>query len=99
MLFNSGLNSVEVANHPETLRFSSTLGISSVVFISRETSFALTGSTVGAGLVLGALEDDDTDDTATGICDWVLSFRDNSSLNSLAFKPAANTSALLRALT
>ena len=60
----------------------------------------MTGSTAGAGLIIGALEDnDDSDDTATGICDWVLSFRDKPKLNSLVFKPAATTSAPLRALT
>ncbi len=44
-----------------------------------------------AGLVFGALEDnDDNDDTATGNCEWVLSFRDKHKLNNLAFKPAAS---------
>ena len=44
------------------------------------------------GSVIGALEDnDDNDDTATGNCGWVLSFRDNSKLFSLAFKPAVAT--------
>ena len=60
----------------------------------------LTVSTTGAGLVTGALEDDDdNDDTATRNFDWVLSFRDKPKLNGLVFKSAATTSAPLRALT
>ncbi len=52
-----------------------------------------------AGLVIGAFEDnDDTDDTTTGSCEWVLSFRDKSKLCSLALKPAAAKSATPRAL-
>ena len=36
-------------------------------------------STSEAGLVIGALEDnDDTDKKRTGICEWVLSFKINS---------------------
>ena len=47
----------------------------------------------GAESSFGALEDnDDDDDTATGICDWVLSFRDKPKLNSLVFKPQPLTS-------
>ena len=38
----------------------------------------------GAGLIVGVLEDnDDGDDTAAGICEWVLSFRDKPKLYSL----------------
>ncbi len=44
-------------------------------------------------------DNDDNDDTATGICDWVLSIRDKPKLLSLAFKTAAATSASLRVLT
>jgi hypothetical protein len=58
-----------------------------------------TGSAPGAGLVIGVLEDnDDNDDTAIGNCDWVLSFKDKSKLNSLVFKPAAEMSTPPRAL-
>jgi hypothetical protein len=42
-------------------------------------------------LGIGALEDDDNDDTATGNFDWVLSFKDKPKLNGLVFKPAATT--------
>lgn len=59
-----------------------------------------TGLAGKAGLVIGALEDDeDNDDDTSGICGWVLSFRDKPKLNSLVFKPAATKSAPLRALT
>jgi hypothetical protein len=51
-------------------------------------------------LVIGAFEDnDDRDDTAIGNSEWVLSIRDKSKLFSLAFKPAAATSVLLRVVT
>jgi hypothetical protein len=51
-------------------------------------------------VVIGALEDnDDNDDTATGNCDWVLSFRDKPKLKGLVFKPAATTLAPLRTIT
>ena len=59
-----------------------------------------TGLAGKAGLVIGALEDDeDNDDDTSGIRGWVLSFRDKPKLNSLVFKPAATKSAPLRALT
>jgi hypothetical protein len=48
-----------------------------------------------AGLVIGVLEDND--DTASGNCGWVLSFRDKLKLNGLVFKPT-ETSTPLRAL-
>jgi len=32
-------------------------------------------SAAGAGLVIGALEDDDGDDATSGNCGWVLSFK------------------------
>src|SRR5664279_2397765 len=68
----------------KTLSFSSTLGNGPVAFNSRATSFTLTRSTAGAGLTIGAIEDDDdNDDTATGNCEWVLSFRDKPKLYSL----------------
>ena len=52
------------------------------------TSFRVAGSTAGAGLVFGALEDDDdNDDTTSGICDWVLSFRDKPNLYSFVLNP------------
>jgi hypothetical protein len=61
----------------KTLSFSSTLDNGPVAFNSRATSFMLTGATLGDGSTIGALEDnDDSDDTTTGNCDWVLSFRD-----------------------
>ncbi len=55
---------------PQILSFSSTLCNGSVSFNSMATSFTLTGSPSGAGLVIGALEDDDNDDKAVGNFDW-----------------------------
>jgi hypothetical protein len=70
----------------KTLSFASTLGNGPVVFNSRATSFMLAGPAARAGLAIGALEDnDDTDDTTAGNCDWVLSFRNKPKLYSLAF--------------
>jgi hypothetical protein len=37
----------------------------------------------GAGLVIGVLEDDDNDDTATGNFGWVLSSKDKPKVHSL----------------
>ena len=68
----------------KTLSFSSTLGKGPVVFNSRAASVALTASAGEVGLAIGALEDNDgDDDAATGICGWVLSFRDKPKLYSL----------------
>jgi len=76
----------------KTPSFSLTLGNGPFTFNSRGTSFPLKDLQARAGLAIGVLEDnDDNDDTATGNCDGVLSFRDNSKLFSLAFKPAVAT--------
>jgi hypothetical protein len=84
----------------KTLSFSSTTGKGKVAFNSRANHLRQKGLTAGAVLVIGALEDDhDNDDTATGNCGWVLSFKDKPKLNGLVFKPAATTKAPLRALT
>ncbi len=65
----------------KTPSFSSTIGNGQAAFYLRAASFTQTASTAGAGLVFGAIEDnDDNDDTATGNCDWVLSFRDKPKL-------------------
>jgi hypothetical protein len=50
--------------------------------------------------IIGGLEDDDdNDDNTSGICGWVLSFRNKPIVKRLFFNPAATTSAPLKPLT
>jgi hypothetical protein len=66
----------------------------------KATSFTTARSSAKAGLVIGALEDnDDNDDTATGNCGWVLSIRDKHKLDNFSLQTSPPTSVPLKALT